>query len=148
MVLEDINVDFVNVSYFDEKTFDISLNYKTNAHNTLNVKFDVIGDLPKDIFVSKPTLKFTIIIWVIIDFNTTSNFYPRILDESQINGSWFWTIQRANRNFIRLQYMQQQTEGFSFFNCHAKVELGWDLSTEKSNFKLVNNTLVKMKCIY
>ena len=49
--IEDVDIEFVNYTYFDENTFDISLNYQSDD-KMMNVQIDIIEDLPQDIFVS------------------------------------------------------------------------------------------------
>ncbi|OXU30065.1 hypothetical protein TSAR_017054 [Trichomalopsis sarcophagae] len=51
MELEDIIVDYFNTTYFDEDTFDISVIYNADSDNTMRIKFDIIHELPSEIFL-------------------------------------------------------------------------------------------------
>ncbi|XP_016837120.1 uncharacterized protein LOC107980647 [Nasonia vitripennis] len=48
---EDISFDFVNYSYVDSETFDVSINYKPKSRNSINVKIDLIEELPANMMI-------------------------------------------------------------------------------------------------
>ncbi|XP_058795218.1 uncharacterized protein LOC131666506 [Phymastichus coffea] len=47
--IEDLFVDFINYTYVDEETFSIDIDYETETKSVMNLRLDIIEDLPKDI---------------------------------------------------------------------------------------------------